>query len=384
MGFLDIFSGKQARQTAMANSALAQQTFGNLNTMLAQNRDQSQQYITNANEAVQNRYNAAKPELLGTLTGSLDQARGALAGGYNQARTDVTGGYNQARTDLSGGYDAARGTLNQATGLMQPYIAAGAGADKLYGGAIGLGGQEGGDLARRSFQEAPGTEYQIRRASEEAARKAGSLGMAASGDTLNAVAGQAQQRANAGWGRLARPPQGRRRSRLQRLDRPGQPLRRDRRHPGQGGAAARPVRQHLRHPAWQLRHRLRHRRSEPGGTGRTRPGERHRGPPARAVGGGPVDRDPARQHPAVHGELGRQPRDPAPRHPDRPGRQGPGGRRRRCRQPVRGDHGRPQGSGRDRHGTDRRRAWGRRGRAVPVQPGHEQDRLCIRVSLERI
>jgi hypothetical protein len=173
MGFLDIFSGKQARQTAMANSALAQQTFGNLNTMLAQNRDQSQQYITNANEAVQNR--------------------------YNQARADVTGGYNQARTDLSGGYDAARGTLNQATGLMQPYIAAGAGADKLYGGAIGLGGQEGGDLARRSFQEAPGTEYQIRRASEEAARKAGSLGMAASGDTLNAVAGQAQQRANAGW-----------------------------------------------------------------------------------------------------------------------------------------------------------------------------------------
>src|SRR4051794_38133413 len=134
MGFLDIFSGKQARQTAMANSALAQQTFGNLNTMLAQNRDQSQQYITNANEAVQNRYNAAKPELLGTLTGSLDQARGALAGGYNQARADVTGGYNQARTDLSGGYDAARGTLNQATGLMQPYIAAGAGADKLYGG----------------------------------------------------------------------------------------------------------------------------------------------------------------------------------------------------------------------------------------------------------
>jgi hypothetical protein len=372
MGFLDIFSGKQARQTAMANSALAQQTFGNLNTMLAQNRDQSQQYITNANEAVQNRYNAAKPELLGTLTGSLDQARGALAGGYNQARTDVTGGYNQARTDLSGGYDAARGTLNQATGLMQPYIAAGAGADKLYGGAIGLGGQEGGDLARRSFQEAPGTEYQIRRASEEAARKAGSLGMAASGDTLNAVAGQAQQRANAGWDAW-----------LDRLKGVG-----DRGYNASTGQAnlygaiadtqakeGQQLGQYANTYGTQLGNYA---------TGRTRPGERHRGPPARAVGGGPVDRDPARQHPAVHGELGRQPRDPAPRHPDRPGRQGPGGRRRRCRQPVRGDHGRPQGSGRDRHGTDRRRARGRWGGAIPVQPGHEQDRLCIRVSLERI
>jgi hypothetical protein len=199
MGFLDIFSGKQARQTAMANSALASQTFGNLNTMLGQNRDQAQQYITNANEAVQNRYNAAKPEMLGALSTSLDQARGALAGGYNQARTDVTGGYNQARADLSGGYDAARGTLGQATHLMEPYIAAGASADTLYGGAIGLGGAAGGEAARGAFQEAPGTQYQINRASEEAARRAGSLGMAGSGETLNAIRGQAQQTANTGW-----------------------------------------------------------------------------------------------------------------------------------------------------------------------------------------
>ncbi len=57
----------------------------------------------------------------------------------------------------------------------------------MYADSLGLNGSGGNAAATAAFQASPNYQYQVDQATDAAARKAASLGMAASGNTLSAI-----------------------------------------------------------------------------------------------------------------------------------------------------------------------------------------------------
>ncbi len=145
------------------------------------------------------------------LQGYGNQAIGALGTGYGQARTDVTGqlqpsldalggGYQAGNAALGVGYNTATGAENQAIGAYQPYADTGASANTMYGNALGLNGAAGNTAATGAFQASPGYAWNRDQAIDAAARKAASLGVAGSGNTLSAITGLGENLANQEYG----------------------------------------------------------------------------------------------------------------------------------------------------------------------------------------
>lgn len=114
-------------------------------------------------------------------------ALATLQGGRDNALNDVVSKGAEAQSALQDGTGQALGTINASTQLFAPTYAQGQQAGTMYGNALGLNGQAGNDAATTAFRASPGYQYSVDQATDAAARKAASLGMAGSGNTLDAV-----------------------------------------------------------------------------------------------------------------------------------------------------------------------------------------------------
>lgn len=123
-------------------------------------------------------------QLINATTGVTNQL---LTDSADRAKGDITNYSGQARDALTGGVNQAVGTVQGSNGLFQPFASTGTAANGMLGNALGLNGQAGNDAATAAFQTSPGYQFSVDQATDAAARKAASLGMAGSGNTLDAV-----------------------------------------------------------------------------------------------------------------------------------------------------------------------------------------------------
>lgn len=120
-------------------------------------------------------------------------ALGSSRDTLKQASADTLGA-------LGTGYTQARQDLAPVTGYFQPYMDAGSDATAMYRRSLGLEGADGNRIATEAFQAGPGYQWQRDQAADLAARKAGALGMAASGNTLAAITRLGSNLANQEYG----------------------------------------------------------------------------------------------------------------------------------------------------------------------------------------
>lgn len=222
MGLLDAFTGAPAKKAAAANQAYLTQAQDRIGGQIADATARGASAIQDGRSAAQSYYDQAHPAALTALADGYGEARNAYNGAYNAARTDLTNGAAQGRTDLQTGlnqqfgligrgrdaalsevdrgYRAANGYLDTAARGYDPYVQAGGAATQLYSDSLGLNGADGNARAVSAFQAGPGYTWAVDQATDAAARKAASLGLAASGNTLDAITRLSQNLANQEYG----------------------------------------------------------------------------------------------------------------------------------------------------------------------------------------
>ncbi len=195
-----VFSGKAGRNAAIW-------TANQLTDQLSQMRDL---------------YGNADTQARGELQGGFDQSLAALQQYYQQQRGDLqqgladsTGTLRQGEASgvesLRGGYGAAldalgqyygqgAGALQQAAAGYQPLVDRGLQGYDMYMNALGLNGAAGRDAALGAFQTGPGYQWNVDQATEQAQRAANRLGMAYSGNTVDATTRLASNLANQEYG----------------------------------------------------------------------------------------------------------------------------------------------------------------------------------------
>jgi hypothetical protein len=170
-GLLDAFTGNAASGRADATIQFA----------LAQQKQQSGALAG---------YNQSGLDSLNT---GYNQAQGQYAQQQGQGLAALGNAYGGARTDLQNGSSAAVGALN-------PYATQGGAANTMLGNSLGINGAAGNTAATNAFQASPGYEWQVNQALDGAARHANSLGMAYSGNTVDAITRLGQNLANQQYG----------------------------------------------------------------------------------------------------------------------------------------------------------------------------------------
>lgn len=155
--------------------------------------------------------NVLATSIAGSSANELNQnaglALGSLGQGYGQARTDINAqtplelsalgqGYGTGNAALTAGYNTATGAINAGIGEYQPWINSGTAADTMNMNALGLNGPGGNAAATAAFQTSPGYTFNVNQATDAAARKAASLGVAGSGNTLEAITRLGENLAN--------------------------------------------------------------------------------------------------------------------------------------------------------------------------------------------
>lgn len=121
--------------------------------------------------------------------GALENARGVIGGSLGNQISSVNTGADQAI-----------GRLGQAADLYRPAYARGEQASGMYSNSLGLNGAAGNQAATDAFQAGPGYAFQRDQAADLAARKASSLGIAGSGNTLTALTTLGSNLANQEYG----------------------------------------------------------------------------------------------------------------------------------------------------------------------------------------
>jgi len=170
MGIFDIFTNKSAEEAARKNAELYAQ------------------YGREATGALRG-YGTAASDIYGRLGAAGEDIYGALGTTADQY---LTGSTADARTALGAGREA----YAPVTALGQKY----GGATSLYLDALGVNGPGGADRAKAAFTTGPGYQFAVDQATDAAARKAASLGIAGSGNTLDAIRDRAQGFANQEYG----------------------------------------------------------------------------------------------------------------------------------------------------------------------------------------
>ena len=130
------------------------------------------------------------------LSGGVASALQSLLAGYGQGSSDLTNYAGQAAGAIGSGVNQAVDTVQGSNAAFQPFAATGTAANGMLGNALGLNGAAGNAAATSAFQASPGYQFQVDQATDAAARKAASLGMAASGNTMSAITGLAGNLAN--------------------------------------------------------------------------------------------------------------------------------------------------------------------------------------------
>jgi hypothetical protein len=147
----------------------------------------------------------------GTLNNAFANASGALNSGANSALSSLLSGYTsgnnaltsyggQAQGALTNGVNSAVGTVQGSNAQYAPYVGNGQNANTMYANSLGLNGAAGNTAATGAFQASPGYQFQVDQATDAAARKAASLGMAGSGNTLDAITRLGSNLANTEYG----------------------------------------------------------------------------------------------------------------------------------------------------------------------------------------
>lgn len=173
MGLLDAFTGANAKNAGRDNAQWATQVYGRQE---ADMRNRAQNAVDDINKG-------------------LWDGQGQYVGQQQKGLDALAGAYAQGRSDLGTGFERAVATLD-------PYARAGGAASTMYSNSLGLNGADGNAAATSAFQASPGYQWQVDQATDAAARKANSLGMAASGNTLAALTTLGQNLANqeySGW-----------------------------------------------------------------------------------------------------------------------------------------------------------------------------------------
>ena len=164
-----------------------------------------------ATNAANNGINSTAQSNAQTLWNTTTNAQDFLTNGANQAgdlirqyggdaRRDLTGNNQSARDAIAGGVNSSTKTLRDSNGNFVPWLANGQNANGMLSDALGLNGANGNAAATGAFQAGPGYRWQVDQATDAAARKAASLGMAASGNTLDAITRLGSNLANQSYG----------------------------------------------------------------------------------------------------------------------------------------------------------------------------------------
>ena len=169
MGILDSLLGLQTNQNKNAATGQAigyQQATGDGNNATLKG-------YTGLADQIRQQYGTDASNVLNDTTG--------------QAQSYLTNAGQQAQQQLAAGTNAAVNTVQSSNGQYAPYVANGQTANGLYADSLGLNGASGNAAATGAFQAGPGYQWQVDQSTDAAARKAASLGMAASGNTLDAI-----------------------------------------------------------------------------------------------------------------------------------------------------------------------------------------------------
>lgn len=136
----------------------------------------------------------------GDITNYGNQAIGNVNAGTQSAIGALTSQGGQAQQQLANGTSAAVNQVLGSNGQYAPYVANGQAANGMYANSLGLNGASGNAAATGAFQASPGYQWQVDQSTDAAARKAASLGMAASGNTLDAITRLGSNLANQEYG----------------------------------------------------------------------------------------------------------------------------------------------------------------------------------------
>lgn len=134
------------------------------------------------------------------MTSGFDTGLSNQVGALSNARTTFSDAVGNQTGAINAGADQAIGRLGQAADLYRPAYDRGEAASGMYSNSLGLGGIDGNRAATDAFQAGPGYAFQRDQAADLAARKASSLGIAGSGNTLSALTTLGSNLANQEYG----------------------------------------------------------------------------------------------------------------------------------------------------------------------------------------
>jgi len=152
------------------------------------------------NIAVANRAFQQQGDIANTYqTGALSKLGTGLTSSLGAIDTGTEGQIGAYKTALDQSTGAAREGIDAYTPLSNLGDRYGRAVNQYYN-ALGLNGPGGSAQARADFAVSPGYQFEQEEAARMAENKAASLGLAGSGNTLDAIAERTRQRAGAEWG----------------------------------------------------------------------------------------------------------------------------------------------------------------------------------------
>ena len=163
MGLFDFFSGKDDAEEAAAKNAALYQQYG---------------------AQAGNIYGTYGTQAGGALSGALDQSVGALGSG-------LTSQIDALRTGTAGALAAGNAGVAAYNPLSELGAQYGRPVNSYYD-ALGLNGPGGVSRAQSQFQTGPGYQFAVDEGTRAATNAASKLGIAGSGNTLDAIRGRAQ------------------------------------------------------------------------------------------------------------------------------------------------------------------------------------------------
>lgn len=202
------FSGKAGRNSSIwtGNQLVEQlgETQRLYNAADAQARTELQGGFDPSLLALQQQYGQQRGDLQQGLADSTATLRGGEAAGINSLR----GGYGAALDALGQYYGQGANALQGAAAGFQPLVDQNMAGFGMYQNALGLNGQQGTQAAQDAFQAGPGYQWNVDQATSQAQRSANRLGMAYSGNTVDATARLASNLANQEFGNWRNQLQG--------------------------------------------------------------------------------------------------------------------------------------------------------------------------------
>lgn len=115
---------------------------------------------------------------------------------WRDQNSRIKAGRTSSLKALDSGYKGARQDYTRASERYQPYADTGLKALSGLSDATGVNGQEGHDRAVAAFRAGPGYDWQVDQATDAVARKASSLGVLGSGNTMAAITDRASHLAD--------------------------------------------------------------------------------------------------------------------------------------------------------------------------------------------